>query len=533
MAITLAVVGLLWIELAHPAVAETILIDWSKTTTIATDGDGNQWNSLGLNPENGGDLSNAALIDSTGAATGVTVSVTTGAGQGSGWGDFNGAAGPDPYDEAAVHDDGLFNGGTTPLPITFNGLQANTEYSFTAISRRDASGTDGKITITTGTSTDIGSGLLLDWNGDVLSFNATSDASGTIAFGFAEWVNASGGTVMNGMTIGGDSTVSTPSTPQLSAFTYDPVTGDSEVTIEAAANTDYKLVEAADLDFASPDQDPVPLTGASVGTLNGNNVTTDGSGKATVQFNLGTEKSATFVRAETFTPSGPVTEVYLFGGQSNMTQAVVDSFLAEMRAEFPGKTIAGVMYTRGATGLDSRWADTNGSWVAAPATAADRINFYPGTTGDDPNKGTAYEEMIAIWQAGLAALTQNHTIMGFGWVHGERDSTRGESAAAYGANLARLIQRVHEDMGIAPGSAPFLYSTMWASAANYLTHGPTLRQQMYDLDSNSGQAGSVANAFVVEAAGLTYQSDNLHYDAASRVLLGSRFSNTMITQKGP
>ncbi len=305
MAMVVSGAGILWTALAHPAAAETILFDWggsgagNVTPVTNPASDGKHWNSLGANDVDGGDLSNAALIDSTGAATGVTVSVTTGGGQGSGFGDFNGAAGPDPYDEVAVHDDGLFNGGTSPLPITFNGLLANTEYTFTAISRRAASGTDGKITITTGTSTDIGSGLLLEWNGEVLSFNATSDASGTIAFGFGEWASVTGGTVMNGMTLTGDFGAATPATLQLSGFTYDPVTGDSEVTIEAAANTEYKLVEAADLDFASPDQDPVPLTGASVGTLNGNNVTTDGSGKATVQFNLGTEKSATFIRAET------------------------------------------------------------------------------------------------------------------------------------------------------------------------------------------------------------------------------------------
>ncbi|MCH7225916.1 discoidin domain-containing protein [Haloferula sp. A504] len=84
----------------------------------------------------------------------------------------------------------------------------------------------------------------------------------------------------------------------LADFSYDPGDGSAEVSITGAANTNYKLVEADDLDFSNPDQDPIPLTGASVGTLNGNEVTTDGSGNATVQFNLGTAKSATFLRAE-------------------------------------------------------------------------------------------------------------------------------------------------------------------------------------------------------------------------------------------
>ncbi|MCH7228112.1 hypothetical protein [Haloferula sp. A504] len=293
----------LLITAAVLADAETILIDWgdgSGTGGVSAPsfpaGDGKYWNSLGNNTAN---PTNAALIDSTNGSTPVTVTVSTGSGSVSGWGDFNGAAAPDPYDEFSVRDDALFNGDTGAIPITFSGLLANTEYDFTMISRRPASGRDGKVTITTGTSTDIGSGLVLVLNGDVLSFSATSDATGKISLGFAENTAGGGGAVMNGMTITGDFTASTPAAPQLSGFTYDPVTGNSEVSLKAAANTDYKLVEASDLDFATPDQDPVTLLGASIGTVNENTITTDGSGNATVQFNLGTANSATFIRAET------------------------------------------------------------------------------------------------------------------------------------------------------------------------------------------------------------------------------------------
>ena len=236
--------------------AETILTDWGGSGTGGVTAvsnpasDGKRWNSLGANNAN---PTNAALIDSTGGSTPVTVTVSTGNGSGSGWGDFNGAAGSDPYDEAAVHDDALFNSGTGAIPITFSGLQANTEYDFTTINRRTVgTGQNGKITISAGTSTDIGSGIVLVLNGDVLSFSATSNAAGTISLGFADNTGASGGPAMNGMTISGDLTVSTPAPPQLSGFTYDPVTGNSEVSLKAALNTDYKLVEAGDLDFTTP-----------------------------------------------------------------------------------------------------------------------------------------------------------------------------------------------------------------------------------------------------------------------------------------
>jgi len=85
---------------------------------------------------------------------------------------------------------------------------------------------------------------------------------------------------------------------RITAFSYDPTDGSAEASVEGAPNTRYKLVKAADLDFSAPDQDPVPLLGATVGTLVGGvNVITDENGKAAVQFNLGTGP-ATFIRAE-------------------------------------------------------------------------------------------------------------------------------------------------------------------------------------------------------------------------------------------
>lgn len=92
-------------------------------------------------------------------------------------------------------------------------------------------------------------------------------------------------------------TVPETSSPTLTDFTYNASTGDSEVSIKGSANTAYKVVEADDLDFTT--SDPVTLTGATVGNLSGNEVTTDESGNATVQFSLGTDKDSSFIRAET------------------------------------------------------------------------------------------------------------------------------------------------------------------------------------------------------------------------------------------
>jgi hypothetical protein len=180
----------------------TVLIDWSTATSLTTDGDGNHWNSLGSNPVDSGNVNGASLVDSTGAATGVTVSVQTDFSTAQGWGGFDGTSGPDPFDEAAVSGDAMFNGTDTQvIPITFQGLLANTEYVFTAVNRRTTNNRDGKITLTTGTSTNLGAGVLAQ--NSTLTFNVTSSASGVIAFGFAENTSGAGGTVMNGLSITG------------------------------------------------------------------------------------------------------------------------------------------------------------------------------------------------------------------------------------------------------------------------------------------------------------------------------------------
>ncbi len=95
---------------------------------------------------------------------------------------------------------------------------------------------------------------------------------------------------------------------KLSGFRYDRADPDgaSQVSIDGRSGARLKLVEADDLDFTNPDQDPVPLTGSTAGTLDGNEVILDGNGGATVQFDLGTSKDAAFIRAqETIGPVVP------------------------------------------------------------------------------------------------------------------------------------------------------------------------------------------------------------------------------------
>jgi hypothetical protein len=120
-------------------------------------------------------------------------------------------------------------------------------------------------------------------------------------------------------------TATAPDSVRLSGFSYDPVTGASEVSIKGRSSKAYLLVEAAELDFANPDQSPVPLTGATVGVLVGNQVTTDTNGDATVQFNLGTAKPATFIRGEEAPPPPPLLSQDFEGGALPVGWAVTDN----------------------------------------------------------------------------------------------------------------------------------------------------------------------------------------------------------------
>lgn len=183
------------------AYGATVYVDLGTATTFTanTDTNGRTWNTVGA-------AGATNLNDSTGAATTIDLSITALANAGIG-GPFDGAAGPDPFDESGVFGDALFNGVTTPMQINFSGLAASTQYIFTAINLRGTSGRNGLFTIgdgvavAPGTSSDIGAGLVLQLNGPILSFNVTSSATGTIGLGYGEETAGTGGALLNGLTI--------------------------------------------------------------------------------------------------------------------------------------------------------------------------------------------------------------------------------------------------------------------------------------------------------------------------------------------
>jgi len=172
--------------------AATVLIDWSTASSVTNPaGDGKYWNSLGTPTASNisYDLATTALIDSTGASSGISVAMfsatsnSTGAGFG-GTG-IAGPSGADPFDETNATTDGIYanNNGTGIATITLTGLAASTTYDISAIGGRAANGENGTITVTTGTTGSPNYTLLN--SGAVLDFSVISNASGVIVFNFS------------------------------------------------------------------------------------------------------------------------------------------------------------------------------------------------------------------------------------------------------------------------------------------------------------------------------------------------------------
>jgi hypothetical protein len=134
--------------------------------------------------------------------------------------------------------------------------------------------------------------------------------------------------------------------------------------------------------------------------------------------------------------------------------------------------------------------------------------------------------MIAQWKADLAALTEPYTIRAIIWVHGEQDgnnSTDATSANRYARSLARLNDRIHEDLGLDGESVPLLISKL---ATDFYAHSATVRQQQINADADSGHADAISNAILVDTAGLAFY-DGRHYTEESRQILGTRLADSL------
>jgi fibronectin type 3 domain-containing protein len=214
------------------------------------------------------------------------------------------------------------------------------------------------------------------------------------------------------------------------------------------------------------------------------------------------------------------TDVYLFGGQSNMTSGIVDGFRAEMDVLDPGGVLWTPRYRNPGVGLDSGWSGN--TWLGDPPGPS-RGNFHAGTNASDPNIGNAYAAMLSAWQNSISNIEGDYEIKGIIWVQGEQDAKNEISASRYASSLDNLIARLHEDVGLAAASVPFYYTSMESNSFPYRS---ILRTQQLAADKDSGDALSIVNAKRVDASGLAYK-DNVHYTTESQTELGQRLANVV------
>lgn len=201
-----------------------------------------------------------------------------------------------------VFSDFLFTrDGDGEVPVTFSGLRPNVDYEIITYAY-DSSGGNNE----TGSwylesvspenlqHTWTSSIATLDDPGDIFRLTGTADADGELVFiTLVEVANMR----INGFEV--NELAPALTTPKLGDLTYDPATGAATVTISGIPSDRFKLVQSNSLEFSEPDQDPIPLTNAITGTIeNDADAVADDDGIATVEFNLGTEGTASFIRAE-------------------------------------------------------------------------------------------------------------------------------------------------------------------------------------------------------------------------------------------
>jgi hypothetical protein len=267
-----------------PAAAQTVLIDWSTAASVTNPaGDGKHWNSLGAPTASNisYDLATTALIDSTGASSGISVamfsSATGSSGAGFGGTGIAGPSGPDPFDEANAVIDGIYSNQTSTsgtssgkATITFTGLVPSTTYNISAIGGRASNGEDGKITVTTGTT---GSPFYtLSNSGTVLNFSVTSNASGVIVFDFIRTTT----TISLNATFNAMSITPAPAPTPLVVTSVGKSSNTTTVNFKGTNGVTYVLNKSLDLDFSVPNVvDTVTLSGTDTGTLEDTSATED------------------------------------------------------------------------------------------------------------------------------------------------------------------------------------------------------------------------------------------------------------------
>ncbi len=215
-----------------------------------------------------------------------------------------------------------------------------------------------------------------------------------------------------------------------------------------------------------------------------------------------------------------------FGPEYNFARTIANTF--------PEVDIYVIKYAASGRPLDRGW-DVR-TWKG-PDAGPGRQTFYPGDSATDPNMGIMYTKQITRFMDGLANLAKlgvEYEIKGMIWMQGEADSKHAISARRYAKNLAHLIDRIHEDLGLTD-RIKFVYGEVLPYQDNlhekYVAPA-VLKESQFDAHHNSGHEDAIADAYIVPTGTFQINSDQVHFGTEGQMSLGKAMAESMIVALG-
>lgn len=244
---------------------------------------------------------------------------------------------------------------------------------------------------------------------------------------------------------------------------------------------------------------------------------------------------------------GPRTRVWLLAGQSNMVgigqvtglppslrvgQPDVEIFWSGVPAWRPlepssAYSSGSARYTGPETSFGRTLADSlpdvDVKLIKHAVGGTDLASYWhPGEYRDDPAQGAGYRDWLATVDAGLAELDAagtDYQIAGMIWMQGESDATSSHYAHAYAANMAHLIARVRDDVGVA--ELPFAQGLI--DCLGVCAYRDTVRSAQQAV----ADADPLVYAIETEDLGL-YPADAWHYQGLGTRVMGERFAQVLL-----
>lgn len=452
--------------------------------------------------QNGGlpNLSSAALVDASGAASGVSLSFSTGgnnatsigtAGTG---GNYDGALPPAAaaaFPAASATRDSLYiNTSGTRLTVTFSGLDNGQSYDLTAFSGR---------------------------NGNVAAGGIWELSAGTAAV--ARFQNSAGSHTGNiGQAVSNGGTNAGLAIQWLGVAPANGVIAFS-LSVSGATTVDLNAIRIAPAAPLAAEEVDVYFLGGQSNMV----------GYGTLSQLTGEQKTpppdVAYWTGSTFVPLVPGSTVTSTPG--NFGPEI--SFASEISKL--GRKTCIVKYADGGRPLDSGWSAA--TWLGDPP-GPDRITFYPGTSAADPNRGTLYKNgMLPHFQAALEAIRaagNTPVIRGLAWMQGESDARNGISASRYASNLKLLRDRLASDLGLAAATdLPLVFGRVLPKdpPVAQFTHRNEVRAEMELADQDSGSPKAIPACRMISTDDMPLLSDNIHYTSAGLLQLGRTFAHTL------